>query len=1489
MPRRDLIFRVFVSSTFSDFIAERNALQERTFPNLALYCQQKGARFQAIDLRWGVSEEAALDQQTMNICLQELQRCQRVSPRPNFIILLGDRYGWRPLPPQINAAEFEQLMERVKENNRSLLNQWYKRDDNAVPPEYCLQCRNTSARDGLSENEYREAIRKEADTWNNTEPQLHSLLLEAAQSLFQPGDSKLQKYEESATHQEIRRGAFQADNPHSHVFAYFRKIDGLPENVCAKDYRDIDVGKGTVDEDAYNRLQVLKGELRSLLSPDHDCEDIITHWQTNKEGVKPAELVSHNHLNDLCERVEKNLLKIIDREIGDFKEITELDREIEAHKTFCEQSTRCFIGRNNVLCKIRSYFSNSSNEPLVLYGVSGCGKTALMAKATDLAIQTQESDRVKGFTINVISRFIGATPESTDIRLLLASLCKQLSDVYHDEKPVPIDYQELLEDFSRLLHLSSPDKPLIILLDAIDQLSDSYQDGRIEWLPFKLPKHVKIIISLIPIESYFLQIEMYIPVQNLLELQTMPIEEGCALLDLWLKEAKRSLTIPQYDQIKIRFAVCGLPLYLKLAFEEARRWKSYTEPEQTVLNADVAGVFKDILDRFCLPVNHGKVIVSRSMGYLLAAKNGLTEDEIISVLSCDENVVGDFMKRSHPDHEISEFRLPVILWSRLYFDLEPYMAMRTADGTTVLAFFHRQLQTVAEEMFLQNSRRDRHVVLADYFEGILEKEKNRDRISDRRVVSELPYHLARGAKFKMLDKLLCDPHFLTATAKLGYTYSLPDDLGFKFERLSLDIPLDSLAAIIMNSWTKQLSVIEAYPDMAFQTLYNDIVQTGNSKKHSCIIRKWHDWALQYTQPYTHIWALMAYTYSEETHEDYQFETSAPVCHNQLSYNHIINICVDSLLTNTLCLKTGHKQSFGKLPFHPIGPVCLSPDNCRMLFRTAEKTLEGRETLSIQIISNNGGILLSKSGCDVDNHICCFLDSANILISRNGNLEVVNIDNNTAVSISTPNLIPRLCCIAPDNVWFAVVFDKKSGDEQKLSIYKWENQHVIEYRTIEIPSHILSIKYLFNNVVGWRDTTETITIFDIISTNNLLVRKQPCLDFDFDRSNNRLFWVDDATGSFNWCNLSHEEYHELKLSSSSLRFLRFVKGKIYLGSRDSIFRMDSDKLDKYSTIDGRKFANFLEISAVQSNSIITADKYNVFFARPGCLNTLIATSHHTIKNLCLNDTGDKILIQDSSGNLTIRDSDNRILSSINEGMLNKIKWYNNHLIGITQNKSCIKFIETNGKVIRLWPNQPILPQGKVNRFESVENVICDIEIRHNEFKKEPPPKNKLIGLIKNFKAIKTPANPVVDCAVLITHNGQSFVQIHTLNIMGKRIDEQMVYQISCADQYSKITLLWPFLFIENQNMLQVYHRLPEYGPIEKPFISIKSQTPIAIFHRHNSPFYITQDNNTIIFYSLETGSILGRLFVSHISQIHMLEDGILELKNTVSHSFFKLFF
>lgn len=125
-------FRVFLSSTFNDLELEREAFRKRVVPELLRMCRRNGADFQAVDLRWSISEEAGRDQRTMQICLAEVRRCLSVTPRPNFVILLGDRYGWRPVPAELPAPLFERLVQ-ISGTEAPLLRRLYARDDNGAP------------------------------------------------------------------------------------------------------------------------------------------------------------------------------------------------------------------------------------------------------------------------------------------------------------------------------------------------------------------------------------------------------------------------------------------------------------------------------------------------------------------------------------------------------------------------------------------------------------------------------------------------------------------------------------------------------------------------------------------------------------------------------------------------------------------------------------------------------------------------------------------------------------------------------------------------------------------------------------------------------------------------------------------------------------------------------------------------------------------------------------------------------------------------------------------------------------------------------------------------------------------------------------------------------------------------------------------------------------------------------------------------------------
>ena len=126
-------FRLFVSSTFADFADERKLLQSQVFPALDAYCTAKGYQFYPVDLRWGVNEEAQLDQRTAEICLGEV-RAATSYPPPNFLIMIGNRYGWVPLPYAIAQDEFETIVEWLlshgRRNEARALEYAYQRDDN---------------------------------------------------------------------------------------------------------------------------------------------------------------------------------------------------------------------------------------------------------------------------------------------------------------------------------------------------------------------------------------------------------------------------------------------------------------------------------------------------------------------------------------------------------------------------------------------------------------------------------------------------------------------------------------------------------------------------------------------------------------------------------------------------------------------------------------------------------------------------------------------------------------------------------------------------------------------------------------------------------------------------------------------------------------------------------------------------------------------------------------------------------------------------------------------------------------------------------------------------------------------------------------------------------------------------------------------------------------------------------------------------------------
>ena len=717
MPTATRTFRVFVSSTFEDLKAERDALQREVFPRLRKLCEANNARFQAIDLRWGVRDEAALDQQTMDICLREIERCQQTGIKPNFIVLLGERYGWRPLPARIEAVEFEKVRDRAADADKRLIDEWYERDENAMPPEYLLKPRT-----GEFAN---------VDRWGEVEQKFHRILREAARDAGLAPESLI-KYEASATHQEILKGLGQSDEDRKHVFAFFREP----------------AESATVDAE----LDALEEDLRHKLP---------------EGNVRPFRI---GEIGKLCTDVEESLKKVILDETGRFTSRDALELEIEAHDRFAADRSRIFVGRADALEAIADYLRGPERRPLVLHGESGSGKSAVMAVASG---QCKGSGRV-------IRRFIGASPESANGHALLASLCKQIVP-----GETPVDYYQLEKAFQERLATVTAKEPLVLFVDALDQLGASDPARAAVWLPADLPPHVKVIVSTANEEER-------LPNGLAVRLERMTTAEGGKALDSLLRgtdhrERQRKLRSWQRDLVLEHFERCGLPLYLTLAAEESRLWKSLSPPDACTLGEGVAGILDTLFDRLASNANHGPVLVERSLGYLAAARYGLTEDEILDVLAADDVVWDDFDKRKH--HAVSERRLPVVVWSRLSLDLEQYLTERAAPGGTVIAFYHRQLAERVASKYLEGTEaRGRHGDLARHFFATPAWFDEGRKTPNSRRAAELAFQQREARQWAEAEATLSDCPFLFAKIAAGMVLDLDND----YQALLHDAPQSEL-------------------------------------------------------------------------------------------------------------------------------------------------------------------------------------------------------------------------------------------------------------------------------------------------------------------------------------------------------------------------------------------------------------------------------------------------------------------------------------------------------------------------------------------------------------------------------------------------------------------------------------------------------------------------------------------------------------------------
>ena len=74
-----------------------------------------------------------------------------------------------------------------------------------------------------------------------------------------------------------------------------------------------------------------------------------------------------------------------------------------------------------------------------------------------------------------------------------------------------------------------------------------------------------------------------------MEVPKLPEDDAFRILSNWLSIAGRVLSPTQESIVSEALKKCSLPIFIRVAFDEAIRWKSYSLPSETVLQDTVRG------------------------------------------------------------------------------------------------------------------------------------------------------------------------------------------------------------------------------------------------------------------------------------------------------------------------------------------------------------------------------------------------------------------------------------------------------------------------------------------------------------------------------------------------------------------------------------------------------------------------------------------------------------------------------------------------------------------------------------------------------------------------------------------------------------------------------------------------------------------------------------------------------------------------------------
>ena len=688
-------FRLFVSSTFVDFAQERNALRDFVFPKIEAFSHSLGADFVPIDLRWGLTNEASLAHNTTEICLKEIARSQRITPYPNVLIMLGQRYGWRPLPTRIATPSLQELEGVANHQERELLRKWYLLDENTEPNQYALQPRTGEFR--LNEH------------WT-TEVEVPLV------ALFDAAEVPLL----SVTELEIRHalGGPLASLVEPSEFA-----------ICVE--RHVETGQAEVMTAARSREL---GQLASLKS-----------YVQDRIGAKvPGFVANHRdgeadeaYLGQLSNHIEAQLRQRISESIG-----ARGERGDSGDAAGGRWRGSIELPKFKDQAYLNEVVERSRGQICWLIGDEGSGKTVLLTQIHQLLAGAGHHRHVIALDCSLPT----APCSVGELEEFVLRQARKLDNTVESTGSLRIVMEKLAADGG-----------LLLTIDGAEHVEEFLP---LMWLPHELPIGLSVFIALRPRKEATASLLENLPgvvfePPKISELQADHLHRS------WEAAFSRNLATHQRKGIIAAYAHHRNPKHLAQMFEVSRRWSSFHQPGD--LPKDLEQLSALQVEIFAGVERHFPELVTQVLRYLLAARNGFSESEIVDLLSADENFMESFAEKAGEYFALPSDGLPPVLWHRLHHDIEAILSVNKAFGVNLITISSSTSRAAATNLSgFEVEAQSIHKMALNYFKGCVDNDAV-DPPPHQYI--EYTWHCFQAGDADQLSSLLSDPVFLDAKFK----------------------------------------------------------------------------------------------------------------------------------------------------------------------------------------------------------------------------------------------------------------------------------------------------------------------------------------------------------------------------------------------------------------------------------------------------------------------------------------------------------------------------------------------------------------------------------------------------------------------------------------------------------------------------------------------------------------------------------------------------